>query len=149
MLPTFVSLVQQARSTVIHISVYYTRAIISGDPSKLYSYLPPNIVLAPGRPRISAILEKTIDQVSVSSCSGFVVGVCGPVSLGEHVRKAVGELDSDRINAVNGVELCEECVYLLLTLSMTITDWPVQDIRLVIGPDCTSLETLFLVYLYF
>lgn len=112
MLPTFTSLVQQAPFTKLHISVYYTRSSMAADPNKLYGYLPPSIVLTPGRPRIQAVLDTTVDQTttSVTKPSGFLVGVCGPVSLGEQVRSAVGKIDSGRREAVGGVELCEECV---------------------------------------
>lgn len=110
MLPTFSSLIQQAPYTNVRISVYYTRSSMGTDPNKLYGYLPPNIVLTPGRPRIPAVLDNLIDHTTttVSKPSGFLVGVCGPVSLGEQVRSAVGKISSGRREAVGGVELCEE-----------------------------------------
>lgn len=112
MLPTFISLVQQTPSTEIRISVYYTRASMVADPNKIYGYLPPNIRLSPGRPKIPVILDSVVDiTCAATNCpTGFMVGVCGPVGLGEQVRKAVGKLDSGRRHAVGGVELCEEYV---------------------------------------
>lgn len=86
------------------------------DPNKLYGYLPSNIVLTPGRPKIPVILNSVIDHACVadSKPSGFMVGVCGPVGLGENVRRAFGGIDSGRRDAVGGVKLCEECVSSLL-----------------------------------
>jgi len=109
MLPTFASLTQQAPFTEVRVSVYYTRSSVS-DPNKLYGYLPPNITLTPGRPRIDTILDNMVDRTcsAVERTSGFFVGACGPVSLGEQVRSAVGRVDSGRRKAVGGVELCEE-----------------------------------------
>jgi hypothetical protein len=48
--------------------------------------------------------------------SGLFVGVCGPVSLGEQVRKAVGEIDPDCREVIGGIELCEEWVLSRLLL---------------------------------
>jgi ferric-chelate reductase len=112
MLPTFDSLIQQAPLTVVRVSVYYTRASSGADPNKLYGYLPPNIVLTPGRPRILNILNEAVDRTRALAPdrSGLFVGVCGPVSLGEQVRQAVGEIDADSRETIGGVELCEECV---------------------------------------
>jgi len=110
MLPTFTSLVQQAPFTNIRISVHYTRSSMSADPNKLYGYLPSNIVLTPGRPKIPNVIESVIDETcnAVSGPSGLIVGVCGPVGLGEQARSAVSGIDSRRRQAVGGVELCEE-----------------------------------------
>lgn len=124
MLPTFASLIQRSRTTDIRIAVYYTRASNSEDPNKVYGYLPPNITLAAGRPRLSTILDDLVDQTcSVApQRSGFVVGVCGPGGLGEQVRKIVGELDGDRRASVGGIELCEECVSLLVSRTKCLMD---------------------------
>jgi ferric-chelate reductase len=89
------------------------------DPNKIYGSLAPNITLTPGRPNIPVILSNAVVQTcSVTTVpSKFVVGVCGPVSLGEQVRKAVGEVDSPTRDAVGGLELCEECALLSFSLA--------------------------------
>lgn len=126
------ALVQQAPFTEVRISVYYTRASMISDPYKVYGHLPPNITLTPGRPRIPVILNGVVD----STCSaahrpnGFVVGVCGPVGLGEQVRKAVGQLDNSRRHAVGGIELCEEYVS-RLNSGVTVVLTFLQDLWLV------------------
>jgi hypothetical protein len=113
MLPQFASFVQQAPLTRVHVSVYYTRSSMSADPNKLYGYLPPNVVLTPGRPKMTPIINSVIDQTcnTVPNTTGFIVGVCGPVSLGDQVRSAVAEVSSERRDLVGGIELCEECVF--------------------------------------
>ena len=72
--------------------------------------LPANISLSPGRPEISNILASTIDNTTAVSSNphGLVVGVCGPGSLGKHVRDAVGKVNSTIRKKVGGIELCEE-----------------------------------------
>jgi ferric-chelate reductase len=114
MLPIFTSIIQQAPFTKIHISVYYTRAsMMAMSSSKISGYLPPNITLTAGRPKIPVILGNAMDQTcsAMTTPSKFVVGACGPVSLHDQVRKAVGEVDGSRRDAVGGIELCEECVF--------------------------------------
>jgi ferric-chelate reductase len=40
--------------------------------------------------------------------TGVVVGVCGPVGMGDDVVKAVGKIEERRRRAVGGVEVHEE-----------------------------------------
>jgi len=110
MLPTFEALVQQAPLTSVRVSVYYTRASPGDDPNKLFGYLPSNIALSPGRPRLPNILNEVICNTCAMTPfpSGLFVGVCGPLSLGEQVRQAVGEIELGCCEVVGGVELCEE-----------------------------------------
>jgi ferric-chelate reductase len=108
MLPIFGSLIQQASSTTVHISVFYTRASRASIDFKVD--LPPNIDLAPGRPAISSIINSVIDKtcaLSFPGSLGLVVGVCGPAGLGRDVRNAAGIVDSVRRTDVGGIELCE------------------------------------------
>jgi len=109
MLPTFTSLTQQAPFTDVRVSVYYTRSSVS-DPNKLYGYLPPNITLTPSRPKINTILDSMVERTCsvVHKPTGVFVGTCGPVSLAEQVRSAVGQVNCSRRQAVGGLELCEE-----------------------------------------
>lgn len=71
----------------------------------MYDDLDPNIVIDIGRPKIDKILESVLER---TSSHGVVVGVCGPVGLGERVRSAVGSVNSARCREVGGIELCEE-----------------------------------------
>jgi ferric-chelate reductase len=40
--------------------------------------------------------------------SGVLVGVCGPLGLGEDARKAIRLTDADRFRKVGGIEMVEE-----------------------------------------
>lgn len=116
MLSTFNALIGHSSLMSIQISIFFTRASRAVS-EKLYTDLPQNITITPGRPNISNILDTFIDSTSSSpkyfepgteSKSGVVVGVCGPRGLGDQVRKVVGNVSSDHRRAVGGVELCEE-----------------------------------------
>lgn len=109
MLSTFNSFIHEAPRTVIHISVFYTRAT-TRSPS-MYQNLHPNIVIKASRPKIARILESVIEKTCASSQDrphGVFIGACGPVGLAEQARSAVGSIDIGRAEAVGGLELCEE-----------------------------------------
>ncbi|KDQ57126.1 hypothetical protein JAAARDRAFT_35728 [Jaapia argillacea MUCL 33604] len=112
--PLFHTLFQQTNqtSTTLRISIFYTRASFV-DPSK--TFVPPGITFSPGRPKIANILDGVIEstlsanqQKGAEKLAGVMVGVCGPMGLGEQVRQVVGNVDPVRREAVRGVELCEE-----------------------------------------
>lgn len=53
------ALMARTRSTAIYVSVFYTRALADTD---MRLYLPPGVTVAPGRPRIPAILSGLITK---------------------------------------------------------------------------------------
>ncbi|PCH37162.1 hypothetical protein WOLCODRAFT_140747 [Wolfiporia cocos MD-104 SS10] len=115
MLPLFTSLLAEAQScmTTFRISVHYTRAVTSEDALKPLQRLPAGLSLSAGRPRVTKIIENVVDRVTSfgngeSAMTGIMVGVCGPLALGEEVGRAVRRLDNGRKKAVGGVELHEE-----------------------------------------
>jgi ferric-chelate reductase len=114
---TLSSLVQVSTSSSVHVklSVYYTRAFTDHGSVKDSLCLPSGLSLHVGRPMIGDILEslatRMITDKARTGCdalSGVIVGVCGPTSLGEEVRDAIGCLDVAIAKAVGGVELHEE-----------------------------------------
>ncbi|KAF6760517.1 ferric reductase transmembrane component [Ephemerocybe angulata] len=126
LVPLFTSLIQQSESTVLKISVYYTRALtervpvfekMNATPCTPVAIFHPNLTLSPGRPNFKSILNKAVDSaLGVSTVtgkdafwvSGLAVGICGPLSLGEQVVKSVGDIDSATRYRVGGVEVHEE-----------------------------------------
>src|SRR5579872_2787757 len=118
MIPTFVALLQQVVTLTFQISVHYTRAS-PFDVKKIYN-LPPQLTIAPGRPRITSVIDSAIDHAcklftptgrehhASDKLSGILVGVCGPTGLGEEVRKSVRAIDPDRFQKVGGIEVVEE-----------------------------------------
>lgn len=114
-LPVFNSMIAEAQGTQtsLRVSVHYTRAITSDEAMKSFERLPPGITLAAGRPRLQKTLEGVVDRTVTSGgvegrLTGVVVGVCGPVALGNQVGQVVRQLNSEKRSAVNGVELHEE-----------------------------------------
>ena len=122
LLPLFTSLLAQSQNsfTVLCISVYYTRAPTTPDTLKALSRLPEGLTLSPGRPRIPKSLESVVDRSCAlftkgrektrgnGALTGVIVGVCGPRSLGEEVKKAAAGVPAKRRQAVGGVEVHEE-----------------------------------------
>ncbi|KAF9527245.1 hypothetical protein CPB83DRAFT_856618 [Crepidotus variabilis] len=80
------------------------------------SYFPPNMSLAPGRPKYSKIMEGAIQRAVTLGAgvkdderiTGVVVGVCGPIEMADDVARAVGSIEATRRDQVGGIELCEE-----------------------------------------
>ena len=75
--------------------------------------LPGGITLTAGRPDFAQILSEAVrDTVALGKAdkglSGMVVGVCGPLGMGDRVAKAVSGVDPLLRNQVGGVEICEE-----------------------------------------
>lgn len=119
MIPTFSALLQQVTFVNLHISVHYTRAS-AFNTKKVYPRLPPQLTIGPGRPKIASVIDSTIDHScklftpsgrehhASDKLSGVVIGVCGPLGLGEEARKAVSAIDPRRFRNVGGVEVVEE-----------------------------------------
>jgi len=119
MIPTFAALLQQAVCVKLQISVHYTRAS-TFNTRKVYAHLPLQLAVTPGRPRIGSVIDAAIDHAcklfnssgrehyASDKLSGLLVGVCGPLGLGEEVRKAVGSVDPNRFRKVGGIEVFEE-----------------------------------------
>lgn len=119
MIPTFAALLQQVAFADLQISVHYTRAS-TFNVKKVYAHLPPQLTITPGRPKIASVIESAIDHAcklftpsglehhASDRLSGVLVGVCGPLGLGEEVRRAVGAIEPRRFRNVGGVEVVEE-----------------------------------------
>ena len=95
--------------------MHYTRA---ADVPPAKDFLPPGLTLTAGRPRTAKVLDSVIARaVSYGSgvkaymnITGVVVGVCGPIGIGDEVSQAVSAVDPGRRWAVGGIEIHEECV---------------------------------------
>lgn len=93
--------------------MHYTRAADT-LPSK--ASLPPGVTLTAGRPRIGKILDAVIQRTlsygsgvkASMDITGVIVGVCGPVGLGDEVTQVVSSIDASRRWAVGGIEMHEE-----------------------------------------
>lgn len=107
---------------MLSIQVYYTRAPTTPDALKTLANLPAGLTLSPGRPKIGKLLESVVDRSCAlftkgqekrrgdGTLTGVIVGVCGPRSLGEEVKKATATVPAKRRQAVGGVEVHEELV---------------------------------------
>ncbi|KAH7890412.1 hypothetical protein F5I97DRAFT_1799605 [Phlebopus sp. FC_14] len=117
LIPQFTAMIQQSIYAPLKISVHYTRAA-DAPPSK--EFLPPGLTLTAGRPRIAKVLDAVIQRaVSYGSgvkasmdITGVVVGVCGPMGLGDEVSQIISAVDPGRRWAVGGIEMHEEYVIL-------------------------------------
>ncbi|KAJ7901617.1 hypothetical protein B0H13DRAFT_765305 [Mycena leptocephala] len=109
LIPQFSSMIQQSVYTRLTISVHYTKAVVG---EMHFAGLHPGLSLTPGRPRLIGAIEGTIAHTlsigGSSVHSGLIVGVCGPVSLGDDVSKAVGLVDPAKRDDIGGIEIHEE-----------------------------------------
>ncbi|KAG6902432.1 hypothetical protein C0995_016611 [Termitomyces sp. Mi166 len=114
-LPRLMSMIQESVYTPIHIAVHYTRACLGGTkPRPPVAH--PQLTLSSGRPQILKSLETALaravslveDARDERRVSGMLVGVCGPVGLGDDVSKAVAAIDPSRRDQVGGIEIHEE-----------------------------------------
>ncbi|KAH9944663.1 iron reductase [Amylocystis lapponica] len=119
LLPLFTNLLKESEEsyTMLRISVSYTRAPSSPEAFAAVRALPPGLTLSAGRPKLGKILESVVDHTSspygggreiLGPLTGIVAGVCGPLSLGEELAKAVRNIPSERAKTVGGIELHEE-----------------------------------------
>lgn len=99
---------QQTDSTVLRISIHFTRTLT-------VSIVHPHLTLTPGRPKFKNVLNNAIDNAltggpgkSNLDVSGVAVGICGPASLGDEVVRSVGEIDASTRFRVGGIEIHEE-----------------------------------------
>ncbi|KAJ7621189.1 ferric reductase like transmembrane component-domain-containing protein [Roridomyces roridus] len=111
LIPQFTAMIQQCRYTRLFISVHYTKALVGN--SKVPGVLPPGLTLSPGRPQLISLLESTVSLAVNTmgrdeSASGMIVGVCGPVGLGDDVTKSVGLIDPEKRDLIGGIEMHEE-----------------------------------------
>jgi len=119
LLPLFTELLADSETsyTRLRISVSYTRAPTSPEAFAAVQVLPAGLTLSAGRPKLDKTLLGVVDRTcalygggreSVGPLTGVVAGVCGPLALGEELRKAVRSVPAARAKAVGGVELHEE-----------------------------------------
>ncbi|KAG5734705.1 Ferric reductase transmembrane component 5 [Termitomyces sp. T112] len=115
LLPRLMSMIQESVYTPIHISVHYTRVSANGTkPRPPVAH--PQLMLSSGRPQILKSLQAALaravslveDARDERRVSGMLVGVCGPVGLGDDVSKAVATVDPSRRDQVGGIEIHEE-----------------------------------------
>lgn len=100
----------------LKIAVHFTRAPVGKFPVSPEKFTSPGLTLNPGRPNLSKVLDKAISRaISLESVDngagqlrGMLVGVCGPVELGDAVADAVGMIEPPRRDQMGGVELHEE-----------------------------------------
>ncbi|KAJ6584309.1 hypothetical protein B0H10DRAFT_1961866 [Mycena sp. CBHHK59/15] len=92
--------VHNAAFAHLTISVHYTKAIVGN--LRINNGVHPGLSLNAGRPRllnaIESIVSRTVNSGTIvqNEKCGLLVGVCGPVSLGDDVSKAVGVVDPPR-----------------------------------------------------
>ena len=119
MLPILTSLLAQAQAAglVFQVTVFHTRAAIPARTCGAYN-LPAGLTLLTGHPSLSLRLHDLVSRTQQGALDaraeagdgprGVLVGVCGPMELGEDVRTAIDEVEPDVQRAVGGIELIEE-----------------------------------------
>ncbi|KAG8908964.1 hypothetical protein FRB99_000067 [Tulasnella sp. 403] len=118
LLPVLTSLLDRVlyiHTISLKISVYYTRAASHDFHDKLLAIgkLPKGMEVEPGRPNVSDVLRILVQQTASLArgergLSGLMVGVCGPPSLAEDVRKAVRTVEATLRKSIGGIEIAEE-----------------------------------------
>ncbi|KAJ7578669.1 ferric reductase like transmembrane component-domain-containing protein [Mycena floridula] len=115
LLPLFASIIHQSVFTPVKISVHYTRAVVGKFPVQ-DDFLPPQLTLTPGRPKMIKAIENAIENTMTLGLSskdndpakGMLVAVCGPVALADDVGRSVRNLNQACKDKVGGVHLYEE-----------------------------------------
>ena len=85
---------------------------------------PPGVTITASRPSILHVLSNFMDRTietlpcqfagdeekrrGMTSGKGVLIGVCGPASLAEDTRRAIGSLDEGKRQSVGGLEVVEE-----------------------------------------
>ncbi|KAJ7768302.1 hypothetical protein B0H16DRAFT_313474 [Mycena metata] len=106
LIPTFAAMFEQSVKAHLAISVHYTKTVVGAMHIK---GVHPRLTLSAGRPRLIDAVESTVSLVAATEGrSGLVVGVCGPVGLGDDVSKTVGLVDPAKRDEIGGIELHEE-----------------------------------------
>ena len=98
---------------ILRISVHYTRAsacpINADEEAALkmpFSGMDTRIDWNVGRPNLTMALDWIVERTSaLPEKMGVAVGVCGPVGLGEQVKKTVASVDGARRVGAGGIEL--------------------------------------------
>ncbi|KAJ7749260.1 hypothetical protein DFH07DRAFT_555851 [Mycena maculata] len=109
LIPQFTAMIQQSVYARLSIRVHYTKAVVG--KIRLNSALPPGLSLNAGRPRFLSVIESTISlavNTGNSENCGMIVGVCGPVGLGDDIIRAVGLVDPVKRDRIGGIEVHEE-----------------------------------------
>ncbi|KAF7324746.1 Ferric reductase transmembrane component 5 [Mycena kentingensis (nom. inval.)] len=112
LIPQFLTMLQQCPSLTI--SVHYTRSTAITPPKYLIDQISaqPWLALNPGRPGLVNAMEGLIGRATSgsprSSVCGLLVGVCGPMSLADDVRKSVNIVDPGLRDKIGGIEVAEE-----------------------------------------
>lgn len=96
--------------------MHYTRAPPAGNPRFVKDRATQGLTVSAGRARVGKVIDAVIARaVSLGAgvkdeerLCGVVVGVCGPVGLGDEVAGVVGNVDPKKRDAVGGVEIHEE-----------------------------------------
>lgn len=123
LLPLFEDLLTAGTYVDLHIHVHYTRAgfapaVLTTAP---LTALPAGLTLAAGRPKLPVVLADVLERATTlnfhgkgaagwKKSQGVVVGVCGPLALGEQVRDVVRGVDRKSVKAAGGIEIHEEYV---------------------------------------
>ncbi|KAG6828794.1 hypothetical protein H0H92_006733 [Tricholoma furcatifolium] len=115
LLPRLVSMIRESVYTPVQVFVHYTRVPVGGEKHRPPISCP-GLTLSPGRPRVVKVLEQALaravslgeDARDEGRVSGMLIGVCGPVGLGDDVSRAVAAIDPARRDQVGGIELHEE-----------------------------------------
>ncbi|KAJ7040741.1 hypothetical protein C8F04DRAFT_1032152 [Mycena alexandri] len=108
LIPKFAAMIEQSVNTHLTISVYYTKAVVGTMRIK---GVHTRLTLTAGRPRLINAVESIVSRaagVEGSVRSGLIVGVCGPVGLGDDVSKAVGLVDPAKRDEIGGIEIHDE-----------------------------------------
>ena len=119
MLPILTSLLAQAQAAglVFQVTVFHTRAAIPARTCGAYD-LPAGLTLLTGHPSLSLRLRDLVSRTQQGALDagaeaddgprGVLVGVCGPMELGEDVRTAIDEVEPDVQRTVGGIDLLKE-----------------------------------------
>lgn len=117
MLPIFTALLAQAEAAGLpfQVSVFHTRAALPERTCTVRD-LPAGLTLFTGHPTLPLRLRDLVSRTQQAVLNakedakprGVLVGVCGPMQLGEDVRMSIDMVEPDVQRAVGGIELIEE-----------------------------------------
>ncbi|KAJ7182696.1 hypothetical protein C8R43DRAFT_1116328 [Mycena crocata] len=107
-IPQFVSMIQQSAYAQLTISLHYTKAVVGN--MRVNNGVHPDLSMHAGRPRLISAMEAIISRAMNAGGDqcGLIVGVCGPVGLGDDVSRAVGLVDPMKRDQIGGIEIHEE-----------------------------------------
>jgi ferric-chelate reductase len=121
LVPLFAALTESC--PYLNVSIYCTRERLDATiPEKLEWKRITFYSGRPGRVGLTRTLDNAIARLSCvdrdghdsevrgEQTGGMLVGICGPVGLGEEVRNVVDGIPTERQKQVGGVQIHEECV---------------------------------------